>query len=337
MVPVNNQIADKFGRKISSLRLSVTDRCNFRCSYCMPQTDVQWFPHGEILTYEEMVSLVRIFVKLGITKVKVTGGEPLMRRDLPELVRQIAEIDEINDISLTTNGYFLDKYARELFDAGLMRVTVSLDSLREARFNKLVGRELFTGIYNNLLALQEISFKRIKVNAVIIRGFNDDEICDFIRFARTTGYIVRFIEFMPLDGSKQWSADKVVPLEEMIGIIEREFEIEQTGETSSDNPALSYRLRDGSAEFGFIASVSSPFCGQCGRIRLTADGHLRTCLFSDREVDLKSIIRSDENETDKLSRLEDTIRTALIDKEEGHLINLGKFIPPDRPMNQIGG
>jgi len=326
-------VVDTFGREITSLRISVTDRCNFNCAYCMPEEIVEWFPHGEILTYEEIVRLTGIFSALGISKIKLTGGEPLMRRDLNVLVKKLCGIPGIEDISLTTNGYFLDNMALKLKDAGLDRVTVSLDSLKEERFNRLVGRKIFDRIHSNLLGLRDIAFRQVKVNVVVIRDYNDDELLDFVRFARRTGYIVRFIEFMPLDSGKLWNKGSVVSLDEMLKVISGEFSIEKIDGSSNKSPALRYKLSDGSAEIGFISSVSNPFCSQCGRIRLTADGHVRTCLFSDRETEIKSLIRGDAEDTE----IREVLRKVLVNKEEGHLINQEHFKKPIRPMHQIGG
>ncbi|MFC1729435.1 GTP 3',8-cyclase MoaA [candidate division KSB1 bacterium] len=326
-------VTDNYGRSIISLRVSVTDRCNFSCSYCMPENNVEWFPHEEILTYEELIRLVKIFAGLGIRKVKVTGGEPTMRRDLHLFIGQLYTIAGIQDISLTTNGYFLDTQARLLEDAGLSRITVSLDSLKEDRFNYIVRRSIFKKIYNNILSLRQTSLKPVKINAVVIRGFNDDEVLDFIRFAQETGFIIRFIEFMPLDGDGQWSKDQVVPLEEMLATVRSRYELVKIGDTGPDSPSERYRLTDGTAEIGFIPTVSNPFCMHCGRIRITADGHLRTCLFSHHETDCKSLIRGSADDDE----IREVVRNALVNKEEGHIISRKEFKQPSRRMYQIGG
>jgi len=326
-------VVDVFGRTINSLRVSVTDRCNFRCSYCMPMREFAWIPHEEILRYEEMLRLVRIFTSLGIRKIKITGGEPMIRLDLHVFINSLVKESGIRDVSLTTNGYFLDKQAQPLSEAGLRRLTVSLDSLREERFNAITRRQIFRRIYDNVMMLRDFPFKPVKVNAVIIRGFNDDEIIDFIRFAQETGYTVRFIEFMPLDGDDNWSGERVVTADEIREIVSREFSVVASDTNSVISPAETYRLADGSAEFGIIGSVSSPFCARCGRIRITADGYLRTCLFSHHETSLKELLRCGMSD----AGIAEVIRTALIHKEEGHLINRKNFIKPSRPMHQIGG
>jgi len=326
-------VIDKFGRRINRLRISITDRCNFNCSYCMPYNNTKWFPAEEILSYEEFVRLVNLFADLDINKVKITGGEPLMRRDLDTFVQKLSDVSRITDLSLTTNGYFLDKYAPLLEQAGLKRITVSLDSLKEERFNRIVRRSFFTKIYKNLMSLCKFSFDPVKVNVVIIRGFNDDEIHDFVRFAQNTGYIIRFIEFMPLDGDKNWAYERVVTLPELQETIKREFDIIKINNDGEPSPAERYRLADGSAEIGFIPTVSSPFCTQCGRIRLTADGQLRTCLFSHKETDLKKLLRSGVDD----ESIKTALRNALFNKEEGHLINTSQFLQPNRSMYQIGG
>ncbi|MFC1556179.1 GTP 3',8-cyclase MoaA [candidate division KSB1 bacterium] len=327
------QFIDKHGRKITSLRVSVTDRCNFRCSYCMPQSKFEWIPHEDILCYEEFLRIIGMFSEIGLYKIKVTGGEPLMRKGLPGFIGELRKIDGITDISLTTNGFFLDKYAAELYEAGLGRITVSLDTLREERFNKIVANGHFKKIYENILKLKETPFKNSKLNVVAIRGFNDDEVSDFIRFSQETGFSVRFIEFMPLDGDKNWSEDRVVSASEILSKIRSEFDFEQVAGFGVDSPASRYKLTDGSAEFGLIPTVSSPFCENCGRVRLTSTGHLRTCLFSDKETDLRSLLRGGSSDDD----LREAIKNALFNKEIGHLIDNPAFTPPNRPMNEIGG
>ncbi len=329
-------IIDRFGRKITSLRVSVTDRCNFQCAYCMPYDNIEWFPHGEILRYEEMLRLIGLFAELGISRLKLTGGEPTVRQDLVKFIRDINTVPRIRDISLTTNGYLLDRLAESMREAGLKRITVSLDSLNEDRFNSLVKRNVFRKIYDNILSLKNIDYQPVKINVVVIKGFNDDEIPDFIEFARETGFIVRFIEFMPLDGDEKWSPNDIMPLDEITEIIKSSYEFESvknSDESLEHGPAGRFRLLDGSAEFGLIPTVSSPFCGSCGRVRITPDGHLRTCLFSTNETDLKRLLR--EGESNEV--IKDVISKAVYNKEEGHIINRPEFKAPLRAMYQIGG
>ncbi|MFC1477472.1 GTP 3',8-cyclase MoaA [candidate division KSB1 bacterium] len=331
------KLVDNFGRTIDSLRVSVTDRCNFHCSYCMPKENITWIPPQEILSFEELDRLIKLLVPLGIMKYKITGGEPLLRRDLHTFLKMLHDIDGVNDVSLTTNGYFLDSQARFLKDAGLKRITVSLDSLREDRFNSLVQRDIFRKIYNNLMLIMEMNFSPVKINTVVIRDINDDEIVDYIRFAQETGIIVRFIEYMPFEAAGKWTQKKVVPHHEIRAIIKRHFAVEpsQTAVEAAAHgtPATRYRLSDGSAEFGIISSISSPFCSSCGRIRLTAEGKLRTCLFSDNETDIKLLLRSGAED----SEIVDIIRSAVQQRVEGHDLREGAVHGPSRPMSRIGG
>jgi cyclic pyranopterin phosphate synthase len=327
-------LRDSFGRTINNLRISVTDRCNFRCRYCMPEQGMVWMAKSELLAYEEISRLTKILAELGIRKIRLTGGEPLMRKDLHKLVGQIASIRGIEDIAVTTNGYFLPEQAAELVAAGLRRINVSLDSLDPATFNDVTRRNYYDKVWKGIESIEALGIRPIKLNVVLIRGVNDHEIGNFARLARTKPYVIRFIEFMPIGSDDGWSAEKVVATKEVIERLEREIgkpliPIERHGA----QPADRFRPEDGVGEFGFISSVSEPFCDHCNRIRITSDGKLRTCLFSLEETDLKSMLRSGADDEE----MSEAIVQAVWKKEEGHLINQPGFTRPNRTMSQIGG
>ncbi len=327
------ELQDRFGRIANSLRISVTDRCNFRCTYCMPESGMTWMRKDELLTFEEMTRLAHVFADMGITKIRLTGGEPLMRKELPILIEKISRVPGIRDIALTTNGFFLAEQALSLVKAGLSRINVSLDSLDAARFSAMARRDFLRNVWEGLLAIENLPIRPIKINVVLIRGVNDGEIEDFARLARTKPFTIRFIEFMPIGADDGWSLDKVVPAREIIERINalgpKLIPLEYHGSQAADR----YRFDDGKGEIGFIASVSDPFCSSCNRIRLTSDGKLRTCLFSLHETDLKSMLRSGSRDEE----IRNTIVKAVLDKEEGHLINRPGFVRPSRTMSQIGG
>lgn len=327
-------LQDSFGRVINNLRISVTDRCNFRCRYCMPENGMVWMKKSELLTFEEIATLTRLFADLGINKIRLTGGEPLMRKDLHLLVQQISAIPGIKDLALTTNGYFLEEQARDLVAAGLSRINVSLDSLDAGTFNQMTRRDYYEKVWRGLNIIEGLGIRPIKLNVVLIRGVNDDEIGEFASLARTKPYVVRFIEFMPIGLDDDWSNDKVVTSKEVIEILEREtgkklVPVERRG----IQPADRFRFEDGVGEIGFISSVSEPFCEHCNRVRITSDGKLRTCLFSLEETDLKTLVRGREDD----EAIRQVIRDAVWNKERGHLINRPEFVRPSRTMSQIGG
>jgi cyclic pyranopterin phosphate synthase len=326
-------LRDTFGRTVNNLRISVTDRCNFRCTYCMPEEGMVWLDRKELLSFEEIARLARVFAGLGVKKIRLTGGEPLMRRELHLLVEQIARIPGIEDIALTTNGFFLAEQARALSDAGLSRITVSLDSMDPVRFSAMVRRDYFQKVWSALEAVEKLPLRPIKINTVIIRGVNDDEIEQFARLARTRPFHVRFIEFMPIGADDGWTAGKVFPTREIIARINAGEHALVPVEYHGSQPADRYRFEDGIGEIGFISSVSEPFCSSCNRVRLTSDGKLRTCLFSLGETDLKSMMRSGSSDEE----LAQAITAAVWLKEEGHLINRPGFVRPERTMSQIGG
>jgi len=326
------ELRDARGRVVDDLRISVTDRCNFRCVYCMPAEGLKWLPRDEVLSFEEITRLARIFVESGTRTIRLTGGEPLVRRDLPRLVGMLAALHEDVDLSLTTNGFLLRRDAVALAAAGLNRVNVSLDSLRADRFERLARRDCLDTVLDGIAAAREAGLSPVKVNVVVMRGINDDEVGDFARLARDTGTHVRFIEFMPLDADGSWGRDTVVAGDELLEAAEAQFTL--VPRNAGHDPATRWGFADGGGgELGFINSVSAPFCERCNRVRITADGQLRTCLFSVRETDLRAPLRGGADDVE----MERVIRAAIWEKEPGHRINEPDFVRPERSMSQIGG
>ncbi len=326
-------LRDGHGRLITDLRVSVTDRCNFRCQYCMPADGLPWLERAEILSFEEIERLVRLAVRIGIRDVRLTGGEPLVRRDFPVLVSMLAGIDGLDDLSLTTNGYLLERDADSLAAAGIKRVNVSVDTLQRDRFFQLTRRDALPQVLRGLEAIaRHPELRPIKVNAVAMRGFTEDEAVRFADFARSTAFQVRFIEFMPLDADHAWSPDAVLAGDELRALIEAIHPLEELPREPSATARV-FRFRDGGGEIGFINPVSEPFCADCNRIRLTADGKLRTCLFSLHETDLREPLR--ERASDE--ELVETIRNAVWRKELKHHIGERGFRQPARTMSAIGG
>ncbi|MEK9137041.1 MAG: GTP 3',8-cyclase MoaA [Bacteroidota bacterium] len=326
-------LADTFGRVVTNLRISVTDRCNFRCIYCMPEEGMQWLKRDLLLSFEEITRLVRVFASLGVTRIRLTGGEPLMRHELWRLIRMIRQVPEISDVALTTNGYFLKEQARDLITAGLSRINVSLDSLDPRVFAELARRDYFTQIWEGIEEIERLGLTPIKLNVVLIRGVNDGEILPFAELARSRPFIIRFIEFMPIGKDDGWEIDKVVPTQEVIRRIQELYPIIPHQEDAIKMPAERYMFADGKGELGFISSVSQPFCVHCDRVRMTSDGKFRTCLFSLHETDLRSMLRGGATD----GEIADMLTSAVWEKEEGHLINQPGFIRPERTMSQIGG
>ncbi len=326
-------LVDARGRAVTDLRLSLTDRCNFRCTYCMPAEGLPWLPRPELLTAGEIERLVRVFAGMGVTEVKLTGGEPLLRREALEIVERVRAVDAGLDLSLTTNGFLLDRLAEPLRRAGLDRLNVSCDSLLRSRFEAMTRRDALHKVQEGLAAAEAAGFQPIKLNCVVIGGTNDDEVVDFARLARRTGYDVRFIEYMPLDADHAWERAKVVPSACVRAPIEARYPL--VARQRGPEPATSFAFADGApGSVGFISSVTEPFCDTCNRVRVTAEGQLRVCLFALDETDLRAVLRDGETGDDGLA---DAVRTAVWPKWAGHRINLPDFVQPRRTMSAIGG
>ncbi len=325
-------LVDSFGRIADDLRISVTDRCNFRCTYCMPAEGLAWLPKSEILSFEEMTRLLGIFVSLGVRSIKVTGGEPTVRADLPTLVRMFRGVGPDLDISITTNGVLLDRLAAPLAEAGVDRATVSCDSLMRHRFEEMTRRDALDRVLAGLRAAEAAGLTPIKINCVVIGGTNEDEVVEFARWARETGYEVRFIEYMPLDAEHAWERAKVVPAARILEAIDAVFPLERT--VHGTEPATTYRFADGArGAIGVIASVTEPFCDTCNRLRLTAEGQMRACLFALEETDLRGPMRSGATDDELVVLIRDNVAR----KWSGHRINHADFVQPARSMSMIGG
>jgi cyclic pyranopterin phosphate synthase len=323
-------LIDSFGRVHRDLRISVTDRCNFRCTYCMPEEGMPWVPRDEILTFEEITRLASLAVeRFGVDSIRLTGGEPTVRAHLPLLVEQLAVLG--TDLSMTTNGATLRSQAADLRAAGLQRVNVSLDSLRADRFVELTRRDELDHVLDGIDAAIEVGFAPVKVNVVCMEGVNDDEIVDFARFGRERGVEVRFIEFMPLDGGHTWEAAAVVPGERIVETIGAVYPLEPV--TRSHEPAALWSYVDGGGRVGVIPSVTEPFCATCDRVRLTAEGRMRACLFSLEETDLRALLRGGATDDDVAAAME----ACVAGKWAGHRIGSTTFVQPPRSMSQIGG
>jgi GTP 3',8-cyclase len=326
-------LRDAHGRAITDLRVSVTDRCNFRCRYCMPAEGMPWLDRSEILSFEEIERIVRLLAGLGVTDVRLTGGEPLARRDFPALVSMLRAIGDIEDLSVTTNGYLLERDARALVEAGINRVNVSVDALARDRFHEITRRDALPQVMRGLETIAAFGEVRpIKVNAVAMRDFTEDEVFRFCELARSTDYQVRFIEFMPLDGDRAWEPEMVLTGGEIRTLIEERYPLDEVAREPHATARV-FRFRDGGGEIGFINPVSEPFCADCNRIRLTAEGKLRTCLFSVDETDLREPLRAGASD----SELERIIREAVWRKELKHRVNEPGFRAPPRTMSAIGG
>jgi cyclic pyranopterin phosphate synthase len=327
-------LVDGFGRVHDNLRVSVTDRCNIRCFYCMPESGVEFVERGEILSFEEIERFVRVAAGMGIRKLRVTGGEPLVRRDLPVLIRRLAAIPGIEDLALTTNGVLLEELAQPLYDAGLRRLNVHLDTLDRARFEQITRRDDLGRVLRGLAAARRIGFGKIKLNAVAVKNLVEPDIVPLARYARQHGFEVRYIEFMPLDAQNLWERGKVLLADEVIAQLSREISpLVPVPDPDPRAPASEYVYADGGGKVGFIASVSRPFCLNCNRLRLTADGKLRYCLFAIEEDDVKALMRSGAGDEDIAA----LVRRNVAGKWEGHEINSAKFVAPPRPMYSIGG
>ena len=328
-------LVDSYGRRIKSMRISITDKCNFRCTYCMPAEGLPWLKKAEILSYEEIERIARVAVQIGIEQIRLTGGEPLVRRDVPVLVHQLHQIEGLRSLSLTTNGILLKQMAGALAEAGLTRINVSLDSLIREKFAALTRRDQLTRVLEGLDELEKYpSIHPIKVNAVAIKGTSEEEVLEFARLARRKAYVIRWIEFMPLDADQIWRKEDILTGAELKAILEEEYGplVPITSGDPSET-ARRYTFNDGIGEVGFINPVSEPFCATCDRIRLTADGQLRTCLFATEETDLRAILRSNASDED----LAQAIRHAVWNKELKHYIGDKRFKRANRSMSMIGG
>jgi cyclic pyranopterin phosphate synthase len=324
-------LTDKFGRQITDLRISVTDRCNFRCVYCRSANPENHVAEHKLLSWEELERLARILVRMGVHKVRVTGGEPLVRPGVEEFISALRAMG-VPDLSLTTNGQSLAERCDRLVAAGLNRINISLDSLERAKFEKITRTRSFDRVMAGIDAAQSSPLRPVKVNAVLVRGINDDEVERFAEFARERDLIMRFIEFMPLDADRAWTRELMVPAAEVKRRIEAKWPLVPVAHERSET-ARKFQFADGRGEIGLIAPVTQPFCGFCSRIRLTADGKLRTCLFSKEDHDLKPFLRGSAGDTD----VESEIRRVVMAKEAGHRINDPDFVPPSRTMVYIGG
>ncbi len=327
-------LIDTFDRIHDNLRISVTDRCNIRCFYCMPEDGVKYMPREEILTFEEIERFVHVAVSLGVTKLRVTGGEPLVRKDLPVLIRKLASIPGVKDLALTTNGVLLARHAEALYEAGLRRLNVHLDTLDRERFQRITRRDDLDQVLEGLETAQRLGFGPIKINAVAVKNLVEPDVVPLARYGREHGIEVRFIEFMPLDAQGLWARDSVLTASEIIETLSREIApLVEIPDRDPRAPATEYSFADGVGRVGFIASVSRPFCLNCNRIRLTSDGKLRYCLFAIEETDVKTLLRNGALD-DEIAA---TIRATVHKKWIGHEINTSHFVAPPRPMYAIGG
>ncbi|MDH3683921.1 MAG: GTP 3',8-cyclase MoaA [Acidimicrobiia bacterium] len=324
------ELVDRFGRVHTDLRISVTDRCNFRCQYCMPMEGMEWLDRSDLLTFEEITRVARVLVEqCGVSSIRLTGGEPTVRARLPVLVAQLSELGV--DLSMTTNAATLAQIADDLWTAGLERINISLDTLQADRFYELTRRDSLAAVLEGIDAAIRVGFEPVKVNAVLMRGINDDEVVDFLDLGRSKGVIVRFIEFMPLDAQGEWSADRVVSYNEILTRAAEYFDFDPVERGSS--PAERFVYRDGRGEFGIIASVSEPFCDSCDRIRLTADGQVRNCLFALDHVDVRRVLRGGGSDDDLVTAIAGEVDR----KWAGHAIGQVHFLRPSKSMSQLGG
>ena len=327
-------LVDRFGRTITYIRVSVTDRCNLRCMYCMPAEGLPWYASPDLLTYDETLAILAAGARLGLTKVRITGGEPMVRPGLPEFLSRLSKLPHLTRLAMTTNGVLLEQHAGEICAAGVQRLNISLDTLSRERFEKMTRRDLFDRVWRGIEKAAALPFEKIKLNAVLARGFNDDEILDFVRLTYRYPFEIRFIEPMPLGGAGFWQRDRVVPVPEVLERIAAEEDVEELDlPVESRGPARIYRIAGAVGTFGLISPVSREFCELCNRVRLTADGKLRGCLMADGELDFKDALRTGATDAD----LEGLFQEAMQRKPERHTINDADFVQPERGMSQIGG
>jgi cyclic pyranopterin phosphate synthase len=331
---IDRALIDRFGRVHDNLRISVTDRCNIRCFYCMPEEGVRFMEREEILTFEEIERFVRVAVSLGTTKLRITGGEPLLRRDLARLIEKLNAIEGVRDIALTTNGVLLSQQARDLHNSGLRRLNIHLDTLDRERFRQITRRDDLPRVLAGIDAAAEAGFEQIKINIVAVKNLIEPDLVPMALFCRERGFEPRFIEFMPLDSQSLWDKNKVLLASDIIATLSKEISpLVPAPDRDPRAPATEYLYEDGKGRVGFIASVSQPFCLNCNRIRLTSDGKLRYCLFAIEETDVKGLLRSGASD----EAIAGAIRANVAEKWLGHEINSAKFVPPPRPMYAIGG
>lgn len=327
-------LVDTYGRLHDNLRISVTDRCNIRCFYCMPEEGGQYAPKAEILSFEEIERVVRVAAGLGVSKIRVTGGEPLARKNLAELIRLLHAVEGIRDVALTTNAVLLAGQAQELYDAGLRRLNIHVDTLDRERFERITRRDELPRVMEGIAAAQRVGFPTIKINAVAMKGLTDADVVPMARFGREQGIEVRFIEFMPLDHQGLWDKKQVLTMDQMVAQIETEVgALEAVPDQDPRAPATEFRYRDGRGRVGFVASVSKPFCLNCNRLRLTSDGKLRYCLFAVEEMDVRHLLRGAGTDADLEAAIRENVRRKWI----GHEIGTTQFVAPPRPMYAIGG
>ena len=332
--PTEKSLTDRLGRVHTNLRISVTDRCNIRCFYCMPAEDVTFRPREELLTFEEIERFVRALAPLGINKLRLTGGEPLVRKDLPSLVGRLSEVSGIDDLALTTNGLLLEEQAAELRKAGLHRLNVSLDALSEETFQHITRRTGLQKVLDGIYAAQRAGFQRIRLNTVAIQGLTEAEVVPLAEFSRAHGLELRFIEFMPLDADNQWNENRVLTGDSLRRILEESFcPLRPRERSDPSQPAVDYTFADGKGNIGFINPVSEPFCSSCNRLRLTADGQVRNCLFSSVEWDVRALLRGGGSEQE----IQQLVRDCVAAKQPAHGIGANDFQKPERAMYQIGG
>jgi GTP 3',8-cyclase len=330
---ISGPLVDSFGRVHTNLRISVTDRCNIRCFYCMPYEDVQFKPRHELLSFEEIERFASVVARLGVRKLRLTGGEPLVRAELPALVAQLAAVPGIDDLAMTTNGILLAQHAAALKRAGLQRLNISLDAMREDVFERIARRRGLNQVLDGIAEAQRQGFRQIRLNAVAIRGITEDEVVPLARFAREHGLELRFIEFMPLDAEQRWRNEQVLTGDEIRARLEAEFgPLTPADRPDPSQPAVDYRLADG-GRIGFINPVSEPFCGDCNRLRITAEGQVRNCLFSTVEWDARAVMRNGGSDDE----LADLVRACVAAKKTGHGMDEPGFLRPQRAMFQIGG
>jgi GTP 3',8-cyclase len=328
------QLIDTFGRIHDNLRVSVTDRCNIRCFYCMPETDVKFERREQLLSFEDIERFVSIAARLGVRKVRLTGGEPLVRKNISTLVRKLAAVEGIEDLALTTNGVLLAQQAEELYEAGLRRINVHLDTLDRARFKQITRRDDLDRVIDGIETCRRLGYGPIKINVVAVKNLMEPDIVPLARFGRERDIEIRYIEFMPLDSQGLWERGRVLLADDIIAMLEREIgPLEEIPDGDPRAPATEYRFADGIGRVGFIASVSRPFCLNCNRLRITADGHLRYCLFAVEETDIRALIRGNASEEEIAAAIAGCVRGKWL----GHEINSARFVAPPRPMYSIGG